>query len=87
MNKKEFIKNKLDLEYHSLSLESGIYLTLSTLGILSFISSFIFLKDNNSLTIGLILAFIVFSVALVLYQRRYKRMKSILNEIENLIDK
>lgn len=84
MSRKDLVKNRLDLEYHSESLKASIYLILLTIGFLSFIGSFLFLRDNKLLISGLIITLSIFIFALIIYRKTSKRMREILLEIENL---
>lgn len=82
MDKQELKKNKLDLEYHSENQKANAFLAFITSGILSFISTFIWFKDY--FLIGFAIASIIMVVGILFYKKTLKRMKGILNKIENL---
>ena len=84
MDKIELKKNKLDLEYHGESQKANVFLTLLTIGLLTFFGNLIFLKNNPLFNLGLSITFIITIFSLILYNKKSKRMREILIEIENL---
>ena len=84
MNKLNLKKNRLDLEYRWELQNANIFLSLLTIGLVAFLSSFIFLKDKDFFNFGLITAFIIFISSLIMYKEKSKRLSKILNEIEEL---
>lgn len=84
MSNKNFKKNKLDLEYHGESQKLNAFLILITAGLLTFISAFLFLRDNKIFYYGLAISLIVFVAGLIFYKKSSKRMGEILSEIEEL---
>lgn len=79
MDKQQLIKNKLDLEYHGEAQKANAFLILLTTGILGFVSSFIWLKENK--LVGITITSIILFFGLVFYIKSTKRMKKILEEI------
>lgn len=84
MNKAQLKKNKLDLEYHGEAQKANAFLILLTTGILAFIGTFIWLKDNELFYYGIFIIITVLIIGGLLYWKSSKRMKEILNEIENI---
>ncbi|HIH25531.1 hypothetical protein J4476_00280 [Candidatus Woesearchaeota archaeon] len=83
MEKIELKKNVLDLEYNHESHKSGIFLALTTTGILGFFGNILLLK-NSLFIIGLFVTLFVILLSVVAYYKCSKRMKLILYQIENL---
>lgn len=82
MDKLNYKKNRLDLEYHGETQKVNAFLILLTTGVLSFIGNFIWVKDGR--IYGFFITTIVIIIGSFFYFRSHKRMKIILYEIENL---
>jgi len=59
-------------------------LIMGSVGIISFIGTFIWYKER--LFFGLFISLIIIAVSFLFYSRTKRRMKKILQEIENLTD-
>ena len=83
MNKRELKKNRFDLEFNFESQKANAVLILLTTGILGFVGNFIFIEGTSFiLGIGVLSFIIIFGI--YLYYKISKKMRNILNEIENL---
>lgn len=84
MVEKSLKKNRLDLEFHGEAQKANAFLILLTTGSLSFIGTFIWLSKSKFLYFGIITAISILIISIFFYLKSSKRMKTILNEIENL---
>lgn len=82
MDKQQLIKNRLDLEYHGEAQKTNAYLILLTTGILGFLGTFIWLKENK--VFGFVVTILILVIGGFLYKRSNDRMKEILEEIEKI---
>ena len=82
MNKKELEKNVLDLAYRKQLNYLNAVLAVGTIGILSFIGTFIWNKE--SLKLGFILTTAVILLCYAAYKKLDKNMKEISNKIRKL---
>ena len=86
IDKTEAKKNSLNLEFHAESQKSNALLILLTTGILTFIGTFIWLRDNTLFGYGIVITLVIFILSAIFYYRTISRMKEILNEVENISD-
>lgn len=82
MDKIGLRKNRLDLEYNGETQKANAFLILLTTGVLSFIGTFIWLKENK--LYGIIITALIIVIGSLFYWRSYRRMKEILYEVENV---
>ncbi len=80
--KKELEKNRLDLAYQRQLNYLNIILLLGTIGILSFISTFIWKREV--LLQGFVMSFLILIIVYFLHKKVDKSLKSISNKIGNL---
>ena len=86
MDKKQFKKNRLDLEYHGEAQKVNAFLILLTTGILGFFGTFIWLREKGVFYYGILITIFIFVFGLSFYRKSSKRMKEILDEVEKLGD-
>lgn len=79
---KEIEKNRLDLAYHKQLVYLSSVLILVTIGVLSFIGTFIWNKDY--LLYGTAIIVTIFTISYVLYRRIDRNLKGISDEIKKL---
>lgn len=84
MNRQELKKNRLDLEYHGEAQKRNAFLILLTTGLVGFIGTFIWLRDTNLFLIGVAIALAIFGFGYVLYINTSRKMKEILEAVENI---
>ncbi len=84
MNKKQLQKNVLDLEYHGEAQKINAYLILLTTGVVGFLGTFIWLRDEEMFYAGIIVTILLFVIGILLYRRSAQRMQEILREVQNL---
>ena len=84
MEKAQLKKNRLDLEYHGEVQKANAFLILLTTGVLGFLGTFIWLNNTLFFLYGTGATMVLFSIGFVFYKKRLKRMKEILDEIEQL---
>ncbi len=84
MEKRDLRKNRLDLEYQGEAQKANAFLILLTTGMLAFVGTFIWQKTTSALYIGIIITIMFSLMGWKLYQKSMRRMKEILNEIENI---
>ena len=82
MSKEKLQKNVLDLAYHRQLSHLNAVLLLVTIGILSFIGTFIWKREF--LTQGFILTVVILLVSYIFYKRIDKKIKEISNQIKKL---
>ena len=80
--KKQFEKNRLDLAYERQLYYLNVVLLLATIGILSFISTFIWKREL--LLQGFIISFLILIIVYFLHKKIDKSLKEISNKIKNL---
>lgn len=80
--KKEFEKNRLDLAYQRQLYHLNAVLLLSTVGLLSFIGTFIW--KSESFNYGFIFSIIISLVCYYWYKKIDKTIRNISNEIKRL---
>jgi len=80
--KKQFEKNRLDLAYERQLHYLNAVLLLATIGILSFISTFIWKREL--LLHGFIISFLILIIVYFLHRKIDKSLKEISNKIRNL---
>ncbi len=84
MDKAQLKKNKLDLEYHGEAQKINAFLILLTTGSLAFLGTFVWLKESQLFFSGIGVILVVLILGWVFYNKSSKRMKEILDEIENI---
>lgn len=84
MNKRELKKERLDLEYHGETQSANAFLILLTTGILGFMGTFMWRMEHKLFLYGVAITLTVSLIGSFLYRRSVKRMKDILDEIENI---
>ena len=84
MEKAQLRKNRLDLEFHGESQKTNAYLILLTTGVLGFVGTFIWLKDQQLFYIGILVTLFLLATGFLFYRRSTQRMRKILDEIEQL---
>ncbi len=84
MEKAQLRKNRLDLEYHGEAQKINAYLILLTTGMLGFLGNFIWLKDKQIFYIGIFITLFLLTAGLMLYRKSMRKMRKILDEIEQL---
>lgn len=82
MGKKELEKNILDLKYQFQMQKIHASLTMLTLGILSFIGTFIWY--SNRLAFGISIALIIIMISIFSYRKAKKKLISIVKDIRKL---
>lgn len=83
-DRRKLKKNRLDLEFQGEAQKANAFLILLTTGILAFLGTFIWLRDSRSFYLGIIITAIASITGWLFYNKSSKRMKEILDEIENL---
>ncbi len=81
VTKKELQKNKIDLEFKAESQEANIFLTLLTITFIGFITA-MFIKGDY--VAGGVVGFFIFVIALVQYTKRKRKMRDLLNKIDEI---
>ncbi len=84
MEKLQLRKNRLDLEYQGEAQKTNAYLILLTTGILGFAGTFVWLRDEKFFYLGTVVMLFVLGLGALLYRKSSRRMKEILDEIEQL---
>ena len=85
MNKNELEKNILDLKYKFQIEKIRASLTILTIGILAFISTFIWYLER--LIFGIAISLLVILFSLFSYKKTKEKLKEIIKEIRNLNSK
>ena len=84
MDKQHLLKNRLDLEYHGEAQKTNAFLILLTTGLLGFIGTFMWVKDNNIIYFGFLITITIFIFGLIFFIKSNRRMKEILEEKEKI---
>lgn len=84
MDKKQVLKNKLDLKYHKESQKLNLFVTLFTAGISGLLGTFIWLKETNLFYYGIAITFFIFIIGIILYKKSSDKIKIILGKISEL---
>lgn len=81
MNKKEFRKNRLDIEYKFLAQQAIVYLTLSTVTVLGFMG---YMIAQGLLSVAFSIGSFTAVLAGILFVGTKRKMDAILHEIDQL---
>ncbi len=82
MDKSQLKKNTLDLRYHFESQKINAVLVVCSVGILTFIGTFIWYRER--LFFGIWLSLIVIITSIFLYSKTKRRMNRLLEDIEHI---